>query len=32
MVNFEFKWTNQNMTPHYRPPAPAINDSAGGTA
>jgi hypothetical protein len=25
MIEFEFKWTNQQLTPHYRPPALAVD-------
>jgi hypothetical protein len=31
MVEFEFKWTNQETTPHYRPPTLAAGGSVGGT-
>jgi hypothetical protein len=29
-IKFEFKQTNQETTPRYRPPAPAAGGSAGG--
>jgi hypothetical protein len=32
MFTFKFKWTNQDATPHYRPPALAVGGSAGGNA
>jgi hypothetical protein len=32
MVKFEFKRTNQEATPHYRPLTPAMDGSAGGSA
>jgi hypothetical protein len=31
MIKFKFKRINQDATPHYRSPAPVINDSAGDT-
>jgi hypothetical protein len=31
-VEFEFKWTNQEATPHYRPSAPVAGGNAGGSA
>jgi hypothetical protein len=31
-IEFEFKRINQDATPHYRSPAPAIDGSAGDTA
>jgi hypothetical protein len=30
-VKFEFKWTNQKVTSHYYPSAPAVDGSAGCT-
>jgi hypothetical protein len=32
MIKFKFKQINQEVTPHYRPPAPVIGGSAGGIA
>jgi hypothetical protein len=32
MVKFEFKWTNQELTTHYRPPAPMTGGSADAIA
>jgi hypothetical protein len=32
MVKFEFKWTNQELTTHYRPPAPMAGGSADAIA
>jgi hypothetical protein len=29
-IEYEFKQINQEMTPHYRPPTPATDGSAGG--
>jgi hypothetical protein len=31
-IKFEFKWTNQELTTQYRPPAPVAGDSVGATA
>jgi hypothetical protein len=31
MVEFEFKLINQEMTPHYRPPAPVVDGSTGSS-
>jgi hypothetical protein len=32
MVEFEFKWTNQEATPHYCTPAPVASGSAASIA
>jgi hypothetical protein len=32
MIQFEFKWINQQTTPHYRPSATVVGDSEDNTA
>jgi hypothetical protein len=32
MIEFKFKQTNYEATPHYHPPAPGTGGSEGGTA